>query len=206
MSEQNQGSEEVRDGFWKEYNRVISRKGKKKKLRNRFSLIQNISKSKYKVARAAPCIKSPHSWRQHQEGRTRKIKGFIEPEHETHIKTSSTTNLDQKLLSGQDTPSQGSLLLSNYKQDSQILCKQGAEGLLDSMSGSRGQATLLSQVEMITVGNSQSSLLLGWHKSLHSLFTNSPHPSVVDMSYSQRCKQETPGPTHSIQGEGSERG
>lgn len=158
------------------------------------------------MARAAPCIKSPHSWRQHQEGRTRKIKGFIEPEHETHIETSSSTNLDQKLLSGQDTPSQGSLLLSDYKQDSQILCKQGAEGLLDSMSGSRGQATLLSQVEMITVGNSQSSLLLGWHKSLHSLFTNSPHLPVVDMSYSQRCKQETPGPTHSIQGEASERG
>lgn len=205
MSERNQGSEEVRDGFWKDYNRVISRKEKKKKLRNRFSLSQNISKSKYKVARAAPCSKSPGSWGQHQERRTRKIKGFIEPEHETHIKTSSTTNLDQKLLSGQDTPSQGFLLVSDYKQDSQILCKHGAEGLLDHMSGSWGQAILLSQMEMITVGNSQSSLLLGWHKSFHNL-TNSPHPLVVDMSYSQRCKQETPGPTHSIQGEGSERG
>lgn len=133
------------------------------------------------MARAAPCTKSPQSWPQHQEGRTRKIKGFIEPEHETHIKTSSTTNLDQKLLSGQDTPSQGSLLVSDYKQDSQILCKCGAEGLLDRMSGSRGQAILLSQLEMITVRNSPSSLLLGWHKSLHNLFTNSPHRPVVDI-------------------------
>lgn len=44
------------------------------------------------------------------------IKGFIEPEHKTHIKTSSTTNLDQNLFSGQDTPFQGSPLASEYKQ------------------------------------------------------------------------------------------
>lgn len=64
---------------------------------------------------AVPCTESPHPWRHHQEGRTLRIKGFIEPEHETHIKTSSTTNLDQNLLSGQDIPFQGSPLISKYK-------------------------------------------------------------------------------------------
>lgn len=101
MNEQNQGSAKVRDGFWKNYNSTEQFLGEKKKqLRNRLSLIQNISKSKYKAATAVPYIISPHPWHHHQEGRTMSIKDLIETKHETDIKTSSTTNLDKNLLPG----------------------------------------------------------------------------------------------------------